>query len=34
MGKIASVETGRFDYPLVGEFKFFKTGARPSVWCA
>jgi L-alanine-DL-glutamate epimerase-like enolase superfamily enzyme len=31
MGKIASVETGRFDYPLVGEFKFFKTGARPSV---
>jgi len=25
------VEVGRFDYPLVGEFKFFKAGARPSL---
>jgi L-alanine-DL-glutamate epimerase-like enolase superfamily enzyme len=25
------VEVGRVDYPLVGEFKFFKGGARPSV---
>jgi muconate cycloisomerase len=31
MARIARVEAGRFDYPLVGEFKFFKTGARPSV---
>ena len=31
MPKIARVETGRFDYLLVGEFKFFKAGARPSV---
>ena len=31
MAKIARVETGRFDYPLVGEFKFFKAGARPSL---
>jgi muconate cycloisomerase len=31
MGKIARMETGRLDYPLVGEFKFFKSGARPSV---
>jgi len=28
---IARVETARLDYPLVGEFKFFKGGARPSV---
>jgi len=25
------VEVGRLDYPLVGEFKFFKSGARPSL---
>ena len=25
------MEVGRFDYPLVGEFKFFKAGARPSL---
>lgn len=25
------MEAGRFDYPLLGEFKFFKAGARPSV---
>jgi len=31
MAKIARVEAGRFDYPLVGEFKFFKAGVRPSV---
>ena len=31
MSKIVRVEVGRFDYPLVGEFKFFKAGARPSV---
>jgi L-alanine-DL-glutamate epimerase-like enolase superfamily enzyme len=31
MAKITRVEAGRFDYPLVGEFKFFKSGARPSV---
>jgi muconate cycloisomerase len=31
MGKIAKVEVGRVDYPLVGEFKFFRGGARPSV---
>jgi L-alanine-DL-glutamate epimerase-like enolase superfamily enzyme len=31
MAKIARVEVGRFDYPLVGEFKFFKAGVRPSV---
>jgi len=30
-GRIARVEVGRFDYPLVGEFKFFKSGARPSL---
>lgn len=30
-GRIARVEAGRFDYPLVGEFKFFKSGARPSL---
>src|SRR5260221_5861061 len=29
--RIARVEVGRFDYPLVGEFKFFKAGARPSL---
>ncbi len=31
MGRIARVEVGRFDYPLVGEFKFFKAGVRPSL---
>ena len=31
MAKIVRVEVGRFDYPLVGEFKFFRTPARPSV---
>ena len=31
MAKITRVEVGRFDYPLVGEFKFFKAGARPSL---
>jgi L-alanine-DL-glutamate epimerase-like enolase superfamily enzyme len=31
MTRIVSIETGRLDYPLVGEFKFFRAGARPSV---
>lgn len=31
MTRIVCVEIGRFDYPLVGEFKFFKTPARPTV---
>src|SRR5436190_21885328 len=31
MTAIQRVELGRFDYPLVGEFKFFKSGSRPSV---
>jgi L-alanine-DL-glutamate epimerase-like enolase superfamily enzyme len=31
MGAIVRVEVGRHDYPLVGEFKFFKGAARPSV---
>ncbi len=31
MGKIVRIELGRLDYPLVGEFKFFKTALRPSV---
>lgn len=31
MPRIVRVEVGRFDYPLVGEFKFFRTPARPSV---
>ena len=31
MGKIAVVEVGRLDYALVGEFKFFAGGVRPSV---
>jgi len=31
MSRIARVEVGRFDYELVGEFKFFKTGRRPTV---
>ena len=31
MGRIVRVDVGRFDYPLVGEFKFFKTPVRPSI---
>ncbi len=31
MPRIVRVEIGRFDYRLVGEFKFFKTLARPTV---
>jgi L-alanine-DL-glutamate epimerase-like enolase superfamily enzyme len=31
MGRIVRVEMGRLDYALVGEFKFFKAGARPTV---
>ena len=31
MARITSVEIKRFDYPLLGEFKFFKSGARPSM---
>ena len=31
MARIVRVEVGRRDYPLVGEFKFFKSGMRPTV---
>lgn len=31
MTRIVSVDIARVDYPLVGEFKFFKTQARPTV---
>ena len=31
MTPIQRIELGRFDYPLAGEFKFFKSGMRPSV---
>ena len=31
MARIVSVEIARVDYPLVGEFKFFKTQARPTI---
>ena len=31
MSRIARVEIGRFDYELVGEFKFFTAGRRPTV---
>ena len=31
MARIARVEVGRLDYPMVGAFKFFKSGARPSL---
>ena len=31
MAGIVRVEVGRFDYELVGEFKFFKASVRPSV---
>ena len=31
MSRITRVEVGRRDYPLVGQFKFFPAGARPTV---
>ena len=31
MTGIVRVEVGRFNYDLVGEFKFFKAGARPTI---
>ncbi len=31
MARIVRVDLARVDYPLVGEFKFFKGGARPTV---
>jgi L-alanine-DL-glutamate epimerase-like enolase superfamily enzyme len=31
MSRISTVEVGRVDYPLAGEFKFFAGGVRPSV---
>ena len=31
MARITGVDIKRFDYPLIGEFKFFKSGARPSI---
>lgn len=31
MSEVVRVEVGRFDYALVGEFKFFKTPVRPSI---
>ncbi len=31
MARITRVDIKRFDYPLLGEFKFFKGGARPSI---
>lgn len=31
MAAIARVEVGRFDYGLVGDFKFFKNGLRPTI---
>jgi L-alanine-DL-glutamate epimerase-like enolase superfamily enzyme len=31
MAGIVRFEVGRFDYDLVGEFKFFKTSVRPSI---
>jgi len=31
MARITRVEVGRLDYPMAGEFKFFKAGVRPSV---
>lgn len=31
MAAIVRVETGRYDYPLVGEFKFFRGATRPTV---
>jgi L-alanine-DL-glutamate epimerase-like enolase superfamily enzyme len=31
MARVVRVDIKRFDYPLLGEFKFFKSGARPSI---
>jgi L-alanine-DL-glutamate epimerase-like enolase superfamily enzyme len=31
MARIVRIDIKRFDYPLLGEFKFFKGGARPSI---
>ena len=31
MSRIVHIEAGRLDYPLAGEFKFFRHGVRPSV---
>lgn len=31
MGKIVRIDIGRLDYPLVGEFKFFRGGMRPTL---
>jgi len=31
MARITGVDIKRFDYPLLGEFKFFKSGSRPSI---
>ena len=31
MARITRVDIKRYDYPLLGEFKFFKSGARPSI---
>jgi L-alanine-DL-glutamate epimerase-like enolase superfamily enzyme len=31
MARITRVDIRRYDYPLLGEFKFFKSGARPSI---
>ncbi len=31
MARITRVDIKRLDYPLLGEFKFFKSGARPSM---
>jgi hypothetical protein len=31
MARIVGVDIARFDYPLVGEFKFFKAAARPTI---
>jgi len=32
MARISRVDIKRFDYPLQGEFKFFKGGARPTIF--
>jgi len=31
MARITGIDIKRFDYPLLGEFKFFKSSARPSI---
>ena len=31
MARITRVDIKRFEYPLLGEFKFFKSGSRPSI---